>query len=72
MAGCFQHDNEHSGSRRCREYLDHLRDCHLLRKNYALWNWQRKVVVEAGRQLPKTSSSAFPFVFNICYFDTVM
>jgi len=43
MAGCFQYDNERSVSRRYREYHDHLRDCQLLRKSYALMELAEKV-----------------------------
>ena len=38
MAGTCKCSNEPSGSIKCREFLDYLRNCELLKKDSAPWN----------------------------------
>jgi hypothetical protein len=39
VAGCCEHANEHSGSVKCGELCDWLRNCQLLKNDPAPWSW---------------------------------
>ena len=48
MAGCCEHGNEHSGSVKCGEFCDWLRNDQLLKNDPAPWIWlvkQNAVVI---------------------------
>ena len=38
MVGSCEHGDERTGSVKCREFIDYLKNCWLLGKNYATWS----------------------------------
>ena len=70
VAGCCECGNEPSGSTKCGEFLDQLRTCQLLRKDYALWGQIVTQIMFGIPQKYKPNVLSCHVKFNISLFST--